>query len=92
MLPGVDFQIRIITLKVRPSDTMRNQYGFWYTILNNIEVYEEPVPWTKNAPYCAVKFEAGEKNRIVYESLYCCIDVLPKSNSHYRDAGTKHQL
>ena len=34
---------------------------------NNIE---EPVPQTKKILHCAVKFEAGEENRIVYESLY----------------------
>ena len=48
----------------------KTQYKFLYTILNNIKVYEEPVPRTKNIPHREVKFEAGEENRIVYESLY----------------------
>ena len=48
-----------------------SQYKPLYTISNSIEVYEERVPWTKKIPHCAVKFEASEKNRIVYESLYC---------------------
>ena len=39
------------------------------TLSNNIEVYEEPVPWTKKIIHRAVKFEAGEENRIVNESL-----------------------
>ena len=30
----------------------------------------ESVPRPKKIPICAVKFEAGEKNRIVYENLY----------------------
>ena len=29
-------------------------------ILNNIQVYEEPVKRTKKIPQCAVKFEAGK--------------------------------
>ena len=40
-------------------------------MLNDIEAYEESVPWTKKIPLRAVKFEAGEENRIVYESLFC---------------------
>ena len=49
-----------------------NQYKLLYTILNNIQVYEEPVPSAKKIPHCAVKFEASEKNRIVYENLSSC--------------------
>ena len=41
------------------------QYKLLYTILNNIEVYEEPVPRTKKIPYYVVEFKAGEENRIV---------------------------
>ena len=47
------------------------QYKLLYTILNNIEVCEEPVLRKKKIFQCAVKFEAGEENRIVYESLFC---------------------
>ena len=39
------------------------------TISNNIEVYEAPVPLTKKLSHCAVKFKAGEENRILHESL-----------------------
>ena len=46
------------------------QYKLLCTILNNIEVYNEPVPRTKKPSYAAVKFEVGEEDRIVYESLY----------------------
>ena len=45
------------------------QYKLSYTVSNNIEVYEEPVPRAKKTPHCAANFEAGEENRIVYESL-----------------------
>ena len=38
---------------------------------NNTEVYEEPVPRTKEISHCAVKFEADQGNRIVYDSLNC---------------------
>ena len=41
------------------------QYKLLYTISNNIEVFEKPVPRTKEIPHRAVKFEAGEENRIV---------------------------
>ena len=41
------------------------QYKLLYTISNNIEVYSEPVPWTKIISHRAVKFQAGEENRIV---------------------------
>ena len=44
------------------------QYKLLYTILNGTEVYDEPVARTKKILHCAVKFEAGEENRIVYES------------------------
>ena len=44
------------------------QYKFLYAI--DIEVYEEPVPRTMKIPNCAVKFEAGEEKRIVYENFY----------------------
>ena len=46
------------------------QYKLSCTISNNTEVYEEPVPRAKKMPHCAVNFEAGEENRIVYKSLY----------------------
>ena len=42
-----------------------NQYKLLLTISNSIEVYQEPKPQTKKIPHCAVKFRAGEKNRIV---------------------------
>ena len=43
---------------------------------NNIEVYEDPVSRTKTIPHCAVKFEAGKENRILYEGLYCwCVEL-----------------
>ena len=29
------------------------------------------MPWTKEIPHCALKFEAGEDNRILQESLSC---------------------
>ena len=38
-------------------------------ISNNVKVYQEPVQRTKKIPHCAVKFEAGEENRIVYERI-----------------------
>ena len=38
-----------------------------FQILN--EVYVEPVPQTKKIPHCEDEFEAGEKNKIMYESL-----------------------
>ena len=37
----------------------------------NMEVFEEPVPWTNKMPRRLVKFEASEGNRIVYDNLYC---------------------
>ena len=46
------------------------QYKLLYAISNIIEVYEEPVPWTKKIPDHVVKFEAGEEDRIVHQSLY----------------------
>ena len=46
------------------------QYELLYAILNNIGVCEQPVSGTMKIHHCAVKFEAGEKNRIVYENLY----------------------
>ena len=42
-----------------------NQYKLLYTISNNIEVYQEPMPQTEKIPHCPVKFRAGEKNKIV---------------------------
>ena len=45
-----------------PGNT--RQYRNLYTILNNIDVYEEQVGRTKKIPHCAVKFEAGKENRI----------------------------
>ena len=47
------------------------QYKLCYTISNNIEIYEEPIPSTKKIPPCVVKFEIGEENRIVQENVYC---------------------
>ena len=47
------------------------QYKLSYTISNNIDVYEGPVPQAKKMPHCAVKFEAGEENITVEKSLYC---------------------
>ena len=41
------------------------QYKHLCTISNNIEVYDDPVPRTKEITHHAVKFEAGEENRIV---------------------------
>ena len=49
--------------------SQHSQYKLSYTILNNIKVYEEPVPRTKKIAHHAVKFEAGGENRIVYESF-----------------------
>ena len=46
------------------------QYKPLHTISNNVKVYEESVPRTMKISHCAVKFEAGEENRIIYESLY----------------------
>ena len=40
------------------------------SLSNNIEVYKEPVPPTKEIPHHAIKFGTGEENRIVHESLY----------------------
>ena len=48
----------------------KTQYKLLFTILNNIKAYEKPVPRTKNIPHRSVKFEAGEENRIAYESFY----------------------
>ena len=39
------------------------QYKVLCTISNNIEVREEAVPWTNKMPQCAVKFEAGKKEK-----------------------------
>ena len=47
------------------------RYRLLYTISNNIEVYELPVKRTKKNPQHAIKFEADEENKIVYEILYC---------------------
>ena len=46
-------------------------YKLLHTFSNNIEVYEEPKQRTKKIPHYAVKFEAGQEKRIVYDSLYC---------------------
>ena len=45
-------------------------YKLLYTISNNIEVFEEPVPWTNETSDRAVKFEVDEEIRIVYKRLY----------------------
>ena len=58
-----------------------NQYKLSYTVSNNIVVYEEPVSRAKKMPQCAVKFEAGEENRIVYESLFCSYHKKNKTNT-----------
>ena len=47
-----------------------NQYKTLYAILNNIEVYDEPVPRSGKIPHRSAKFQASEENRIEYESLY----------------------
>ena len=52
------------------------QYKLLYIILNNTEVYKEPVPRTKKIPCFAVKFEAGEENSIIHECLDCCTVIL----------------
>ena len=46
-----------------------HHYKLSYTVLNNIEVYEDPVPRTKKITHLAVKIEASEVNRIVYHSI-----------------------
>ena len=50
---------------VAATNTTNTQYRLLYTISNSIEKYEEPVPRRKKIPHHAVKFEAGEGNRIV---------------------------
>ena len=45
------------------------QYKLLYTILNDVEVYEEPVSRTKKFPLCSVEFETGEEKIIEYESF-----------------------
>ena len=54
------------------------QYKLLYITLDNIDVYEDPEPRTRKFTHCAVKFEAGEENRIVIESLYCVNDKSSK--------------
>ena len=50
----------------------KGQYKLLYIFSNNIEIYEESVPWTKNIPHYAVKFEAKVRRiELSYESLYC---------------------
>ena len=49
------------------------QYKLLDITLDNIEVYQEPVARIKRIPHRAYKFEAGEENRIVNESL-CCVN------------------
>ena len=48
---------------------LRIQYKLLYTDIN-IRNYDEPLPRTKKILHRAVKFEAGEENRIIFESLY----------------------
>ena len=36
---------------------------------NSVEVYEEPMPKIKKIPNHAVKFEAGEENRIIKQEI-----------------------
>ena len=73
LIPSVNnrvfvFKIRLgLSFQKKPKNSC--QYKLLCTISNNIEVYEEPVPWTNKIPHCAVEFEAGEENRIVHESL-----------------------
>ena len=50
-----------ITIKFKMLYTTKKTY----TILNSMEVYEEPVSWTKEFPHCEVKFMADEENKIV---------------------------
>ena len=51
------------------SHSLIIQCRILYRILNNIDVYEEPILRTKKVQYYAVEFEASEENRIVHESL-----------------------
>ena len=47
-------------------------------ISNDTEVFEKPIPRTKDPSHCAVTFEASE-NRIVHESSYCfCYECVRK--------------
>ena len=54
------------------SDEKESQYKLLFTISNNVEIYEEPVPRrTKKFHHCAITFGAGEENTIGEESLFC---------------------
>ena len=54
--------------KVRPNFFARIQT---FVIIQITLKSEEPVPGPKKIPHHAVKLEAGGKNRVVYESLFC---------------------
>ena len=49
--------------------------NFCFIISKKFVVCEEPVPRTKEISHCAVEFETGEENRIVYERLYWWITL-----------------
>ena len=46
-----------------------SKYEFLYATSNNIEVYEKSVPRTKKILNHAVRFEAGEEDRIAYRTV-----------------------
>ena len=54
--------------KIRYRRICGHQSKLVYTITNNIEVFEEPVPRTKKITHCAVKFEAGEEKIIALKT------------------------
>ena len=45
-------------------------------ILNNIQVYEEPVKRTKKIPQCAVKFEAGKDTKKIYMKVCTVLKII----------------
>ena len=63
-------EMYVYICSVFTSDQTARQYKLFNTISNSTEVYEEPVTRTEKIPHYAVTFEAGEENKIVYESLY----------------------
>ena len=67
---GIQYNITHGICYSEVDEHLDEQYKRLHTISNNTEVYEDSVPWTKKIPHRAVKFEAGEENRIKYESLY----------------------
>ena len=52
------------------------QYKLLFTISNNTEVHEEPLPQTQKIPHCAIIFEASEGNTIVWKFVVCHQTVL----------------